>query len=107
MTTVFKKIKEIIGPNKAVNLCKELGISLKTKEINLVQDKRENLNKILIKKEKESNNNKVREGNNISRLIKLGSYRGTRHKLGYPVRGQRTRSNAKTAKRNKNKIKII
>ena len=35
---------------------------------------------------------------NIRRLQEIGSYRGTRHKVGLPVRGQRTRSNSKTRK---------
>jgi small subunit ribosomal protein S13 len=35
---------------------------------------------------------------NIKRLIDLGCYRGLRHKKGLPVRGQRTRSNARTRK---------
>ena len=35
---------------------------------------------------------------NIKRLIDLGSYRGTRHKKKLPVRGQRTRCNARTRK---------
>ena len=35
---------------------------------------------------------------NIKRFIEIGCYRGTRHKLGLPVRGQRTRSNARTRK---------
>lgn len=34
----------------------------------------------------------------IKRLIEIGSYRGFRHKLGLPVRGQRTRTNARTRK---------
>jgi len=40
---------------------------------------------------------------NIKRLIDLGSYRGMRHKRGLPVRGQRTRTNARTRK---GKIKV-
>lgn len=36
--------------------------------------------------------------NNIKRLISIHSYRGLRHKLGLPVRGQRTRTNARTRK---------
>lgn len=36
--------------------------------------------------------------NNIKRLISIHSYRGMRHKLGLPVRGQRTRTNARTRK---------
>lgn len=35
---------------------------------------------------------------NIKRLIDTGTYRGLRHKLGLPVRGQRTRTNARTRK---------
>jgi small subunit ribosomal protein S13 len=36
--------------------------------------------------------------NNIKRLISIHSYRGMRHRLGLPVRGQRTRSNSRTRK---------
>ncbi len=35
---------------------------------------------------------------NIKRLLEIGSYRGTRHKMGLPVRGQRTCTNARTRK---------
>ncbi len=35
---------------------------------------------------------------NIKRLIEIGSYRGRRHKAGLPVRGQRTKTNARTRK---------
>ena len=35
---------------------------------------------------------------NIKRLIDIGCYRGIRHKLGLPVRGQRTKTNARTRK---------
>ncbi len=38
---------------------------------------------------------------NIRRLIQIGSYRGLRHKKGLPVRGQRTKTNAKTRKGNR------
>lgn len=36
--------------------------------------------------------------NNIKRLISIHSYRGLRHRLGLPVRGQRTRTNSRTRK---------
>jgi small subunit ribosomal protein S13 len=36
------------------------------------------------------------EGMNVKRLIDIGTYRGRRHRLGLPVRGQRTRTNART-----------
>ncbi len=38
------------------------------------------------------------QGANIKRLIDIGSFRGTRHRKGLPVRGQRTRTNARTRK---------
>lgn len=36
--------------------------------------------------------------NNIKRLVSIHSYRGQRHRLGLPVRGQRTRTNSRTRK---------
>lgn len=41
---------------------------------------------------------------NIKRLMDLGCYRGLRHKKGLPVRGQRTRSNARTRKGPRKKV---
>ena len=35
---------------------------------------------------------------NIKRLMEIGSYRGLRHRKGLPVRGQRTKTNARTRK---------
>ncbi|NGX56881.1 MAG: 30S ribosomal protein S13 [Candidatus Anoxychlamydiales bacterium] len=42
--------------------------------------------------------------NNIKRLISIHSYRGLRHRIGLPVRGQRTRSNARTRKGKKKTV---
>ena len=42
--------------------------------------------------------------NNIKRLISIHCYRGLRHRLGLPVRGQRTRSNARTRKGKKKTV---
>jgi len=38
------------------------------------------------------------EAQNVKRLVDIGSYRGLRHRRGLPVRGQRTKTNARTAK---------
>jgi small subunit ribosomal protein S13 len=40
---------------------------------------------------------------NIKRLMEIGSYRGMRHKMGLPTRGQRTHTNARTRKGPKNR----
>jgi small subunit ribosomal protein S13 len=42
---------------------------------------------------------------NIQRLIEIGSYRGLRHRRGLPVRGQRTRTNARTRKGKRKTVK--
>ncbi len=42
---------------------------------------------------------------NIKRLIDINCYRGLRHKKGLPVRGQRTKTNSKTCKKNRKYIK--
>jgi small subunit ribosomal protein S13 len=42
---------------------------------------------------------------NINHLIEINCYRGSRHRLGLPLRGQRTRTNAKTRRIKKNIIK--
>ncbi len=98
--TVYKYLLNFvgIGPFKAAIICRQLGISLNTKEIDLSTEKTDLLSKTLIKFKNINQDNK-----DITRLIKVGSYRGSRHKLGYPVRGQRTRSNAKTAAKFKSK----
>ena len=44
---------------------------------------------------------------NIRRLISTGSYRGQRHRRGLPVRGQRTRTNARTRKGSKKTVSAV
>lgn len=44
---------------------------------------------------------------NIKRLIDIGCYRGFRHKIGLPVRGQRTRTNARTRKGKRKTVAVI
>ena len=44
---------------------------------------------------------------NIRRLISIGSYRGTRHRKGLPVRGQRTKTNARTRKGAKHTVGAV
>jgi len=41
---------------------------------------------------------RAQKAGNIKRLIEIGSYRGMRHKVGLPVRGQRTKTNARSRK---------
>ncbi|MCV4615327.1 30S ribosomal protein S13, partial [Escherichia coli] len=78
-------------------LCKYSGYSIYYKGVNVkrsyVSDK---IRKLFVRKV-ESLDKNLREStsNNISNLMKMGSYRGVRHNLKYPCNGQRTRSNAR------------
>ena len=47
---------------------------------------------------KDLTENEVNALRNIKRLIEIGSYRGLRHRRGLPVRGQKTKTNARTRK---------
>ena len=87
-----------IGQSSARKILKEAGVDVNKK----VQDWDDSdLNKIrgiLTDKFKVEGALRSETQLNIKRLIDIGSYRGLRHKSGAPVRGQRTRSNARTRK---------
>ncbi len=87
-----------IGQSTARKILKQAGVSLDKK----VQDwNDDDLNKIrgfITDKLKVEGALRSETQLNIKRLIDIGSYRGGRHKKGAPVRGQRTRSNARTRK---------
>jgi small subunit ribosomal protein S13 len=89
-----------IGPTRAANILDDLKISLDEKAENLSDDQekaiRESVESFTVegdlRREKQSN---------IQRLKDIGSYRGKRHAGGYPVRGQRTKTNQRTRKGNR------
>lgn len=87
-----------IGQPTATKICKETGVDpdIRVKDISEddVAKLREYIDKHLIVE-----GDKRREVQlNIKRLIEVGCYRGTRHRRGLPVRGQRTKTNARTRK---------
>jgi len=86
-----------IGRPRARLICEQAGVNPATKIKDLSEDAidklRENVGKFAV------------EGDlrreitmNIKRLMDLGCYRGQRHRRGLPLRGQRTRTNARTRK---------
>ena len=87
-----------IGTSSARRILKEANVDINKK----VQDWNDSdLNKIrsiLTEKFKVEGALRSETQLNIKRLIDIGTYRGIRHKKGMPVRGQRTRSNARTRK---------
>ena len=87
-----------IGPNNARDILSAMGISPDVRAKNLTDDE---LSRLAAHIE----NNCVIEGQlrrqvtqNIARLRDIRCYRGIRHRVGLPVRGQRTRTNARTRK---------
>ena len=87
-----------IGPKNALDMTSSLGIDPEKKASELTE---EELSKIVsyIQSHCKVEGELRREiSQNIRRLIEIGAYRGSRHKKGLPVRGQRTRCNARSRK---------
>jgi small subunit ribosomal protein S13 len=87
-----------IGKTRARDLLTSTGISYDLKTDNLTDDHIVKLRAAIDKIGKIEGDLKREVSLNIKRLADLGCYRGLRHKKGLPVRGQRTRSNARTRK---------
>lgn len=86
-----------IGSTTAKNICSSVGIDPATK-INQLSD--EQLDAIRNEVARYATEGDLRReiSMNIKRLMDLGCYRGLRHRRGLPVRGQRTKTNARTRK---------
>lgn len=86
-----------IGRNRANTICAAAGVDPSRKVKDLVETELEALRQAIADYKVEGDLR--REVNmNIKRLMDLGTYRGIRHRRGLPVRGQRTRTNARTRK---------
>jgi small subunit ribosomal protein S13 len=86
-----------IGKTTAIDLCNKVSIDPTTKVFSLSEDKLEALRVEISKMTVEGDLRRV-VTMNIKRLMDLGCYRGLRHRRGLPVRGQRTKTNARTRK---------
>lgn len=86
-----------IGRNRAITICETAGIKPSTKVKDLTESDLESLRNEVAKYRVEGDLRRE-VSMNIKRLIELGTYRGLRHRRGLPVRGQRTRTNARTRK---------
>lgn len=84
-----------IGRSNVVGIMKSTGIDA-SKRVKDLTESEVNLLQKAIEKFKVEGDLKREEEQNIKRLEEIGSYRGLRHRKGLPVRGQRTRSNART-----------
>ncbi|HLB12908.1 MAG TPA: 30S ribosomal protein S13 [Dehalococcoidia bacterium] len=85
-----------IGPTLAKKIVAQANISRDTRVKDLTEEQVARLREIVDKEYKAEGDLRREVDLNIKRLIEIGSYRGLRHRRGLPVRGQRTRTNART-----------
>jgi len=87
-----------IGRSKANNILQEAKIDKDKKVKALTEDEINKIRQIIEKKEKIEGDLRKEISLNIKRLVDISSYRGLRHRRKLPVRGQRTKTNARTRK---------
>jgi small subunit ribosomal protein S13 len=87
-----------IGRSRAAKIMKDGNFDATIRTDVLTDEQVAKIRSIIDKSFKVEGDLRREVGMSIKRLMDLGSYRGLRHKKGLPVRGQRTRSNARTRK---------
>jgi small subunit ribosomal protein S13 len=85
-----------IGLHTSQQLLERTGISPDTRVRDLTDDEVNRLREIIDRELRVEGDLRREVAMNIKRLMDIGSYRGLRHRRGLPVRGQRTRTNART-----------
>ena len=86
-----------IGRTTAKQLCDATGVNQDTKVQDLSEEELDKLRSEVAKLPVEGDLRRATQLN-IKRLLDLGCYRGIRHRRGLPLRGQRTKTNARTRK---------
>jgi small subunit ribosomal protein S13 len=87
-----------VGPKIARELCHKAGLDPQARARELTEDEVARLAALLDKDYTVEGQLRRQIAQNISRLKDIASYRGLRHRRSLPVRGQRTRTNARTRK---------
>ncbi|MDQ3043692.1 MAG: 30S ribosomal protein S13 [Chloroflexota bacterium] len=95
-----------IGLHTSQGILERTGISPETRVRNLSDDEVIRLREIIDKEMRVEGDLRREVAMNIKRLMDIGSYRGLRHRRGMPLRGQRTRTNARTRRGPKRGIGI-
>ncbi|MCF7871307.1 MAG: 30S ribosomal protein S13 [Candidatus Omnitrophica bacterium] len=93
-----------IGPMKADEILDNTGIDPERKAGDLKEDETSQLARYIQSNYTVEGELRRKTSQDIRRLIEIKSYRGMRHKKGLPVRGQRTRCNARTKKGPKSRV---
>jgi small subunit ribosomal protein S13 len=87
-----------IGRSSAKKILAKTGVNPDTRVKNLAEDEVSRLREVIDREFKVEGDLRRETAMNIKRLMEIGCYRGVRHRRGLPVRGQRTRTNARTRK---------
>jgi small subunit ribosomal protein S13 len=86
-----------VGRSSAENIVEVCGVDSGTRVGDLTEEEVVKLREAVEQHQVEGDLRRDRS-QNIKRLMEIGSYRGLRHRRGLPVRGQRTKTNARTRK---------
>jgi len=87
-----------IGRSSSKKILEKAGVDPDTRVKDLTDDEIVRIRRIIETEYKVEGDLRREVAMNIKRLMDLGCYRGLRHRAGLPVRGQRTRTNARTRK---------
>lgn len=87
-----------IGRSSAAKILEETGINPDTRVKDLTEEEVNKLREVIDKDYTVEGDLRRKVSLDIKRLVEIGCYRGVRHRKGLPVRGQRTKTNARTRK---------
>jgi len=87
-----------VGRSSAQEICDNVGISRDTRVRDLTDEEVAQLRTYVDQNLKVEGDLRREVAANIKRKVEIGTYEGLRHRRGLPVRGQRTRTNARTRK---------
>lgn len=87
-----------IGKSSAERICNEAGVDVSTRVRDLTDDEVRALTAVIDETQVVEGELRRDVAMDIKRLKDIGSYRGVRHRQGLPVRGQRSKTNARTRK---------
>jgi small subunit ribosomal protein S13 len=87
-----------LGRTTSNEVIKKTGVNPDTRVRDLTEEEITKLREVIDRDFKVEGDLRREESMNVKRLIEIGSYRGLRHRRGLPVRGQRTKTNARTRK---------
>jgi len=87
-----------VGRRRARQILEQSGVEETTKVKDLTEDEARRIREVIQEEGRVEGDLRKEVGQNIRRLMEIGSYRGVRHRRGLPVRGQRTHTNARCRK---------